>query len=356
MREYEQKRRRKGKIFAAVSLVLVVFGAIAAVYVFFPQWLPEFLRLNEPYRAVASGSVIPLSNEAEELLKVPNIVKSADIEAAIENNLNENFQHSFQTEAAYVVDDQGKVLFAQNEHTRLYPASTTKMMTAYLALTHTEDLDALITVDELTGCYEWGSLLLYLEQGDQITMRDLLHALLMCSYNDSATAIAMEIGGSLEGFASMMNAQLQKIGANETHFVTPHGLHDDEHYTTAHDLNLILQMAYEVESLREIMMTEKATIRIIRNGEPILYDIQNSSFFVREAYQVPTMEYMGGKTGYTEKAGSCLASVFDFNGTKYFSTIMKSEDASYMTTILFDYYFAPKELASFSATIPLMRD
>ncbi len=356
MREYEQNRRKKGKILLILVLILVAFGAIAAVYVFFPQGLPEFLRLNEPYRAAASGSVIPLSDEAEELLKVPNAVRASEIEAAIENNLNENFQYSFQTEAAYVVDDQGKVLFAQNEHTRLYPASTTKMMTAYLALTHTEDLDALITVDELTGCYEWGSLLLYLEQGDQISMRDLLYALLMCSYNDSATAIAMEVGGSLEGFASMMNAQLQSIGASETHFVTPHGLHDDEHYTTAHDLNLILQMAFELESLREIMMTETATIKIIRDDEPIYYDLKNASFFIREAYEVPTMEYVGGKTGYTEKAGSCLASVFELEGTKYFSTIMKAEDASYMTTILFDYYFAPEELASFSATIPLMRD
>ncbi len=356
MRGYEQNRRKKGKIILTFSLILVAFGAIVAVYVFFPQCLPEFLRFHEPYRAMASGAVIPISDDAAELLKMPESVSVSDIEAAIENNHNENFQYSFQTEAAYVVDELGNVLYAKNEHTQLYPASTTKMMTAYLALTYTEDLDALITVDELTGCYEWGSLLLYLEQGDQITMRDLLHALLMCSYNDSATAIAMEVGGSLEGFASMMNAQLQAIGAVETHFVTPHGLHDDEHYTTAHDLNLILQMAYELESLREIMMTEKATIRIIRDGEPIMYDLQNSSFFIRDAYKVPTMEYVGGKTGYTEKAGSCLASVFDLDGTKYFSTIMKSEDASYMTTILFDYYFAPEELASFSATIPLMRD
>ena len=339
-----------------LSVLGVVFAVVIGIYVFFPDWIPECFTGNPTYRAVASGRVIHLNTG--EVLQQDNLnqITALEIRAAIENNHHDNFQTCFQAEAAYVVDESNDVVYAKNEHTRLYPASTTKMMTAYLALTHTEDLDVLITVDELTGCYESGSLLLYLEQGDQITMRDLLHALLMCSYNDSATAIAMEVGGSLEGFASMMNTQLQNIGANETHFVTPHGLHDDEHYTTAHDLNLILQMAYELESLREIMMTDKATIRIIRNGEPILYDIQNSSFFVREAYQVPTMEYVGGKTGYTEKAGSCLASVFDFNGTKYFSTIMKSEDASYMTTILFDYYFAPEELASFSATIPLMRD
>ena len=350
------RRYKRKKMYIFLVIVLFFFACLSVVYICCPKWFGRFLGYQEAYKAVASGNVIPLSDNAADMLRVPKDVSVPDIEAALENNLNENFQYSFQTEAAYVVDENGDVLYAQKEHTKLYPASTTKLMTAYLALTHTEDLDELITVDELTGCYEWGSLLLYLEQGDQITMRDLLHALLMCSYNDSATAIAMEIGGSLEGFASMMNAQLQTIGANETHFVTPHGLHDDEHYTTAHDLNLILQMAYELESLREIMMTETATIKIIRDDEPIYYDLKNASFFLRDAYEVPTMEYVGGKTGYTEKAGSCLASVFDFNGTKYFSTIMKSEDASYMTTILFDYYFAPEELASFSATIPLMRD
>ena len=354
MAKFGPKKRKMKYILLSVFVLLLIGLGIMCVC------CPEYFHLLFGYKVahteVASGNVIPLSDDAADLLYMPKKVSSSDVAAALENNLNANFQYSFQAEAAYVVDGNGNVLYAQKEHTKLYPASTTKLMTAYLALTKTEDLDALITVDELTGCYEWGSLLLYLEQGDQITMRDLLYALLLCSYNDSATAIAMEIGGSLEGFATLMNEQLQVIGAEESHFVTPHGLHDDEHYTSAHDLNLILQMAYGMDSLREILTMEKATIQIIRDGEPIVYDIQNSSFFVREAYQVPTMEYMGGKTGYTGKAGSCLASVFEYEGTTYYSTIMKAEDASYMTTILFDYYFAPEELAPFSATVPLMRD
>ena len=354
MAKHWQNERKNRYVLLILFLFLLI--GLGITYIFFPEWLSGFLENQKIYKEANVGRVISISDNATDLLRIPRDVSASDIEAALENNLNENFQYSFQTEAAYVVDDKGEVLFAQKEHTKLYPASTTKLMTAYLALTHTEDLDALITVDELTGCYEWGSLLLYLEQGDQISMRDLLHALLLCSYNDSATAIAMEVGGSLDGFSDMMNEQLYQIGANESHFVTPHGLYDDEHYTTAYDLNLILQMAYNLEPLHQILMTEKATIQIIRDNEPIIYNIKNSSYFVREAYQVPTMEYAGGKTGYTEKAGSCLASVFEFEDTTYFSTIMKSEDASYMTTILFDYYFAPEELASFSSTIPLMRD
>ena len=349
-------RRKRGMILWIILSMVLVLAMAVGIYVFFPEWIPECFKGIPPYRAVASGNVISLEAESE-LPKSPlNQITLSEITAAIENNYHDNFQSCFQAEAAYVVDEYGEVLFAQNEHSKLYPASTTKMMTAYLALMYTEDLDAWITVDELTGCYETDSWLIYLKPGDRISMRDLLYALLMCSYNDAATAIAMEIGGSLEGFAEMMNTQLAEIGAEETHFVTPHGLHDEDHYTTAYDLNLILQMACEVESLREIMMTEEVTIEIYRGDETLVYDLENSSFFLKGAYDVPTMEYVGGKTGYTEKAGSCLASVFEYEDTWYYSTIMKTEDAPYMTTMLFDYYFAPEELAAFSATIPLMRD
>lgn len=352
----ETKKSRKILLWSFVSLVVVILTVVTVVYVFFPELIPEFLKGTPPYRAVASGAVIPLTDEHEVYQRDLNQTSSSDLTAAIENNYHDNFQACFQAEAAYVVDENGEVLYAQNEHTKLYPASTTKMLTAYLALMYTEDLDAWITVDELTGCYETDSWLMYLKPGDRISMRDLLYALLMCSYNDAATAIAMEIGGSLEGFADMMNTQLAEIGADESHFVTPHGLHDEDHYTTAHDLNLILQMACELDSLREIMMTESVTIEVYRGEETLVFDLKNSSFFLKGSYEVPTMEYMGGKTGYTEKAGSCLASVFEYEDIWYYSTIMKSEDASYMTTLLFDYYFAPEELAAFSATIPLMRE
>lgn len=350
----EHKRSKAPGII--ICVLVIVLAVTVGVYVFFPDWVPEGLMGTPPYRAVASGTVIPLENGEELRQQNLNQITVLEITAAIENNYHDNFQTCFQAGAAYVVDEYGTVLYAQNEHTRLYPASTTKMMTAYLALMHTKDLDALITVDELTGCYETDSWLMYLKPGDRISMRDLLYALLMCSYNDAATAIAMEIGGGLEGFADMMNVQLAEIGAEETHFVTPHGLHDEEHYTTAYDLNLILQMACELESLREIMMTESAIIKVYRGEETLVYDLKNSSFFLNGSYEVPSMEYMGGKTGYTEKAGSCLASVFEYDDIWYYSTIMKTEDAPYMTTLLFDYYFAPEELAAFSATIPLMRE
>lgn len=347
--EKRKRFKKLGIIFGILLCIALAGGAL--LYWIHPQWLPFSkpalsavnLDLNRPDGAIT-------------LSQKTGLVTAQELEAAIQNNYNENFQTSFRAEAAYVVDEKGEVVYAKNEHTRLYPASTTKMMTAYLAVTHTEDLDQLVTLAPLEGCYEDGSLILYLEEGDQITMRDLLNALLLCSYNDAATAIAMEVGGSLEQFSELMNQQLDQIGAEESHFVTPHGLHNDNHYTTAHDLNLILQMAWQNEEIQNIMMTPKATITVIRDGEPIEYDLPNTSFYIRGSYQVPSMTYVGGKTGYTQKAGSCLASVFEQDDKRYFSTIMKSEDASYMTAILMDYYFCPEALPSFSKTVPLMRD
>ncbi len=337
------KRRIHFPIAAIILLLFVV--ALIGVGVFWLKEDPLWTAVMAPAKLASSA-----------LQTAENEISAPQIDAAIEKNYEDNFKTSFQTEAAYVVDESGRVLFAQNEHERLYPASTTKLMTAYLAMQHTEDLDALITVAELTGCYEEDSILLYLEEGDQISMRDLITALLLYSYNDAATAIAMEVGGSLENFAALMNEQAKELGALDTHFVTPHGLHDENHYTTAYDLNLILQAVYQEEVLTQIMLMESATIQILRGEEQLTQEIENASFFVRGLYEVPTMEYVAGKTGYTSKAQSCLASAFSLNDRIYFSTIMKSEDASYMTAILLDYYFAPEALPKFSKTIPLMRE
>lgn len=343
----------KRRIWLWILLGIILVGS-AALLCFWQPWKVS-LELQQMCASAAEEKQLLIGDENLGAA-MEQLVTAETVEKAVQSNYDDNFQTSFQAEAAYVVDEEGKVIYAKNEHEKLYPASTTKMMTAYLALCNTEDWDALITVVPLAGCYEEGSLLLYLEEGDQISMRDLVQALLLCSYNDAATAIAMEVGGSLEGFSALMNAQLEEIGAAESHFVTPHGLHEEEHYTTAHDLNLILQMAYTLPELQEIMLEPSASISVVRGGERLNYELKNSSFFVRNLYSVPEMQYVGGKTGYTSKAKSCLASVFSKEEKCYYSVVMKSQDASYMTTILLDYYFSPEALPAFSETAPLMRE
>ena len=346
---FEVRRDRRFSRKRWIGTLLLPAVILAVLFVFSHGWFSSA-------RIVAEADSPRISLTADAPPYAFHRIASEQIEQALSDCYTEDFQTSFQAEAAYVTDSTGQVIYAHNEHVRLYPASTTKLLTAFLALSHTAELDQLVTVGELSGCYEEGSLLLYLEPGDQISMRDLLYALLLCSYNDAATAIALEVGGSLEGFAELMNQQLQAIEASDSHFVTPHGLHDANHYTSAYDLNRIMQLAYSQEILRDIMTCEEASITVYRAEDELVYTLKNTSFFLRGLYQVPEMQYVSGKTGYTSKAESCLASVFEQDGILYYSAIMKSEDASYMTAVLLDYYFAPEALPAFTAQTPLMRD
>ena len=129
-----------------------------------------------------------------------------------------------------------KVLYAKTAHEKLPMASTTKIMTAILAI-EAGNLDALVTVPQEAYGVEGSSM--YLRLGEQISMRDLLYGLMLVSGNDAAVAIAVHVGGSVEGFAALMNAKAASLGAHNTHFVTPNGLPDPDHYTTAYDLALI---------------------------------------------------------------------------------------------------------------------
>ena len=148
--------------------------------------------------------------------------------------------------------DSLEVLYAQNVHDRMYPASTTKIMTALVALEH-GDLDAQATVSETAVTFhESGVTTAHLKTGDMLTLRQLLYALLVCSANDAANVIAEQVGGSIEGFVDMMNEEAARIGATNTHFTNPHGLHDEEHYTTAYDMYLMFQEALKKDLLAKL--------------------------------------------------------------------------------------------------------
>ena len=139
--------------------------------------------------------------------------------------------------AAVLLDGQGgRILYENNSYEKLPMASTTKIMTAIVAIEH-GNLNEKITIPPEASGVEGSSI--WLSAGEKHTLKDLLYALMLRSGNDAATAIAIHIGGSIEEFASMMNQTAKKIGAANTNFVNPHGLHDDQHYTTAYDLALI---------------------------------------------------------------------------------------------------------------------
>ena len=220
------------------------------------------------------------------------------------------------------------IIYAKNIHERLAPASITKILTAVIALEE-GNLDDIITVTKDVKITESGATLCGLKEGDTLTLNQALHALLIHSANDAANAIAIHLGGSLEGFATLMNEKAKELGATNSHFVNPHGLSDDNHYTTAYDLYLIFNKAIEYELFREIIhMDRYSTVYKDSTGKDKEMSFSTTNLFLRNDYKSPDkITVIGGKTGTTMVAGSCLIILSkDASGNSYISVILRSKE------------------------------
>ena len=237
-------------------------------------------------------------------------------------------------EAAVLFDVNNKeVLYSKNAHERLYPASLTKVMTALGALQN-GSLEQVLTATNAVNITESGAQLCGVESGDTMTLDQALHILLMYSANDVGMMIAENIGGSVERFVEMMNEEALRLGATNTHFMNPHGLSDDEHYTTAYDLYLIFNEAIKYEAFNEIIhMTSYQTVYYDQEGAEKSLSFETSNLFLRGTYETPAnVTVIGGKTGTTNAAGHCLILLSrDVNASPYISVILRSEarDALY---------------------------
>lgn len=197
--------------------------------------------------------------------------------------------------AANIVIDAGvgRIMYGKNIHNKLPMASTTKIMTALLAIENI-DLDKKIKIYEGAEGIEGSSI--YLRAKEEVKARDLIYGLMLRSGNDSAVAIAYEVSGSVEEFARLMNERAKQIGAKNTNFVNPHGLHDDNHYTSAYDLALITREAFKNPVFKEVVKTkfwlaERDGYKHFANKNNILNICEGGD---------------GVKTGYTMRAGRCL--------------------------------------------------
>ena len=159
--------------------------------------------------------------------------------------------------AALLEVESGRFLYAKDADTQRPMASTTKIMTALVAI-EAGGLDEAVTVDRAAVGVEGSSL--YLRCGEVLTLRDLLYGLMLQSANDAASAIAIHVSGDIAAFAERMNARAAELGLTNTHFTNPHGLHDDAHYTTARELARIAAAAMENDIFREIVATKRYTI------------------------------------------------------------------------------------------------
>lgn len=209
------------------------------------------------------------------------------------NNLN------ISAKSACLLDaDSGKVLYSKNSHKQMPMASTTKVMTAIIALEASTPLSKEISIPKEAVGIEGSSI--YLAEGEKITIEALLYALLLSSANDAAIAIAIAICGNVEDFVSLMNKKASSLGLTNTHFVNPHGLYDENHYTTAYDLARLMAYATKNPTFVEISGCAKKVFPKEDNGVRV-YINHNKLLSMFD-------DIIAGKTGFTKKSGRCLVS------------------------------------------------
>ena len=244
-------------------------------------------------------------------------------------------------EAAAVFSlDGGEALFHKNAMARMNPASTTKIMTAILALKY-GNLSDLVTVGDEVIITESGSSMCGVKPGDTMTLEQLLYGLMMPSGNDAANAIAVYLAGSIDSFADAMNEEAWNIGATGTHYTNANGLTEPEHYTTAYDLYLMFREALKYPKFREIIGTHSYTADYTgADGAAKTVTWTVGNYYMNGKTETPAgLTVFGGKTGTTNPAGYCLVmgSRTD-DGREYASVVMKaaSRDKLYdsMTKII----------------------
>lgn len=235
-------------------------------------------------------------------------------------------------ESAILMDAaSGKILYEKNIHQQHYPASTTKIMTAILAL---ENLKLQDTVDIDAETPFTGGSRIYLLEGEEVTVEEVLYGLMLESANDAAVALAKNIKGSVEEFATLMNEKAADLGAKNTHFVNPNGLHDPDHLSTAYDLAVMARYAMKNGTFRDYVSTYQYTMeatnlqetRYLYNTNRLLYDSVNKVMVDGVLRPFKYDGITGIKTGYTPDAGGCLVASAKRGDTELIAVSMESTD------------------------------
>ncbi len=224
---------------------------------------------------------------------------------------------SVSAHAAILIEaESGEILFAKNAETPLPMASTTKIMTAICALEHA-DFQKNVIVNEKACGVEGSSI--YLSPGETLTMEQLLYAVMLESANDAAAAIAYDVSGGIDEFANLMNETADKIGLNHSHFTNPHGLDNEEHYTTAADLAKLTAYALQNDTFRTIAATK--THQIPLRGDEGVRTLVNHNKLLRLSDDV-----IGVKTGFTKRSGRCLVSAAERDGVRVIAVTLNAPD------------------------------
>lgn len=290
----------------------------------FPAYAVTITPLNpgtgQSSSSEPSGTGAPASQENTERLNIAQPVVSS--------------------EGAVLMDGaSGKVLFSKNGDTRYYPASITKLMTALLVAENCSLDDTVTFSASATTNLESGAVSIGMVEGDTMTVRQCLYALLLKSANEVGNALAEHVSGSVQAFADRMNEKAVKLGCTNTHFTNPHGLNDPEHYTTPKDMALIARAAFQNEVVRTVASTRTYSLPATKkNPSGLTVTMGHKMLNPNDSRYYEGI--IGGKTGYTSKAGNTLVTAAERNGVRMISVVMKSRSTHYVDTkAMLDYGF-----------------
>lgn len=233
----------------------------------------------------------------------------------------------------------GQIIFEKNARTPFYPASITKVMTALLTVENCNLSDVVTFSRTATTNLESGAVTISLTEGDQLTVKDSLYALLLKSANEVANGLAEHMGGTIDNFANMMNVRAAQLGCTGTHFANPNGLNNATHLTTPYDMALIARAAYANPVISQISTTTAYQMPATKLGAAKTITMGHKMLYPTDSRYYPGM--VGGKTGYTSKAGNTLVTCVEQNGVRLVVVVMKAGGTHYTDTkALLDYGFA----------------
>lgn len=259
--------------------------------------------------------IVYADDEIEELLKNDELSDTISVS-------NESTDEPIINSKAGLIYDRksGTVIWGKNENKRVAMASTTKIITCIIVLENANLNDEITVSGKAAGT---GGSRLGLKKGDKITIHDLLYGLMLRSGNDSAVALAEHVGGDKGGFAKLMNSKAKELGLKDTHFVTPHGLDDPEHYTTAYELAKITDYALKNEKFAKIVNTKDCTISI--NGYSKALTNTNELLGYLQGVN-------GVKTGFTNNAGRCLVTSINRDNFEIITVVLGADTKKIRTT------------------------
>lgn len=230
--------------------------------------------------------------------------------------------------SAILIDSHsGDILYEKNANTMMYPASTTKVLTAIIAIENCSLDEKIVASEPAVTSIKSGYTNAKIQVGEELSIEDLLYALLLKSANEAANVLAERIGGTIENFANIMNAKAIELGCTSTHFVNSNGIHDENHYTSAADLAKITRYCMQNELFRHMVATQEYSLpateqypspdRILKNT--------NSLMNPESPYYYPYV--IGGKTGFTTQAKNCMIAMSQKDGLELISIVFHAETA-----------------------------